>query len=793
MIEQLVHILFFSVDVPQSGISSESTMSAYRPRMSRDVGVFSTEMIQGPTQCGPTHSPFTQQPVPQQPGILLGESNIGVGTDTDHRSIGNEMPWQFAPLMAPSTNGPSLEPKSFASPYFVPQDISGAFQGLVPNTSLKSGFPGSSGAAFEGSNMTSSVLSTFHGLPHLQNTMPGPICLPPTQPTELTAYPSMVAVSNSVFAQQGLPRPPAQLVEMFSTVSQPKPLAPLPPHDSVRLASSTLHLDQQPIRFLAPPPVVPPPQPPLILTSGQPSNLPLTVGSPLVVMPQTPSIELQPVPVLPVPAQFMMEPRPVSVHTHQLSQPGLVTKQSPLELAPSFLPGQPLQRMLAPHVILQEAPIRPPSSVRMPSLVQTGELLLGQQPAISDTTPGQIRLPTMPKSLFDMECHPVGRQLLAPKLAPEFPPELQPTSEPQGGANLRLQDMSDHLSAQLHSELPGSCMLPNQPREMSQQSDRQFSISSKPLMAPGQILEALQGPPAPPQTCHLLGEPSRESLRIGMSPLRVTNLRSHELGRVPNVSLPPIEHDNLSVDVVRGRVEQRVPSLSGSTFSSGLPVPPQARLMAPSQIISSRLPDDRFQSEFQYRDFADEEESESLLEHQPISASMDRVRSSGHLPEFAFASKDISQQLTSDCSHVPSLLDENLLKMSSQSSSCWSDVHASVPTRRWKDRSGDGMMTVGELRAAFQQQAETFQQHGDVNRRRAFHHDEDSAPKFSYEPPRKLIKSAVDTASEAKDIPQASDSISDSPDDKDTVSSSLVAASAAVCEASTPVSSAELS
>lgn len=782
-----------SADIPRSGLSSESTSSSYHSQMPHDVGMFGMEFV-------PAQSQFICQAGPQQTSVLSRRTDIEVGTDIGHKAIGNEMPQQLAPWAVPSTNEPSRERMTSAdSSYFVQQNLSNTFPGSLPNVSLQSVFPISSGTVFGGSAATSSMHSSFLGLPRGQEmltTASGPMRLPQTQPTEqhlydqkefalgkLQTYPPVVSISDSVFTQ-GLPHQPAQLVDMFPS-AQPRALTLLSQSDPARLASSRLHLDQQPIRLFVPPPILPP-QPPLVLTSGQPSNLPVAVGAPLAVVQETPSVELQPVPMLPMPAHFMVEPPRMSMLQHQVPQPNLVTEQSAIRLQsspmtgliPSFLSDPPHQRGLTPHVILHEAPAGPPSVVPMPSLVQVGEMMLDQQRAVSDTAPGQIRLPVMPKSLF--ECHPVGRQLPAQTLAQEFP-EVHPTCDTQNNAELRLQGTSDQLSAPLRSEYPGSHMLPNRTREMMPQSDRQFGMSSKPLAAPGQMLEEFQRLPVP-QTRHLLGEPSRESLRSGMSPLRMSDPRSQELGKVPNIGLPVMEHDDLSSDVALGRLEQHGPSLSGSTFSSRLPAP--AVVMASSQSIGSRLPDDRFQSKFWHRDFADEEESDSLLDH-PV----DRVRSSSHFSEFAPSSMNVPyQRLTSNRTRVPSLLDENLLEMSSQSGSSNMNIHASLPTRRWNDRSGSEMRTVGELR-------ETLRQHDDVNRRRTFRHSstEDSAPWSSYEPHRKFMRFDDDAASEPKDLLHASDSKSDSHDDKDAASSSLDSASAPVSEASASVLTTELS
>jgi len=262
-------------------------------------------------------------------------------------------------------------------------------------------------------------------------------------------------------------------------------------------------------------------------------------------------------------------------------------------------------------------------------------------------------------------------------------------------------------------------------------------------------------------------------LRLGMSPIRISDTRSQELGRIPN-TLPVMEHDNISS---LGRSEQSGMPFSSSGFSSRLPAP--ASVMAPS-----RLSEDRFQAELQHREFTDHPESDLFTDY-PV----DRVRPLSHLTQFSSTSNEFSSQpLTSDRTRVRSLLDENLLEMS-QSGSSPMDMRASVPTRRWKDRSGSGgggMLTVGELKVALRQQ-------DDANRRRTFRHSsEDFTKRSSYEPPSKFVKSAEDEADESKDEPLASSSKCDSHDDKDIVSSSHNAASAtAVTEASSPNSCSE--
>ena len=284
------------------------------------------------------------------------------------------------------------------------------------------------------------------------STVPGPVHLPQTRPAlshdyyldaeeelaldEQQTCSSMVSVPNSGLTQ-GFPG------------AAPRPLTALSQDDQAHLVSSRFHVDQQPVRLLLPPPVFPP-RPPLILTSGHPSNLPIGVGAPLAVVQEAPAMELPPVPVLPVPTHFMFESPAMSVHMHQVPRPGLMTKQSPVKLQsssmvgliPPFLSNSPLQsRSAAPHVVLQEVANRPPAVVRMPSLAAAGEVLQGQQHAVSDMAPGQMRPPPVrPASLLDIECRPVARQPPAPTLVQDLP-EVHPTCEPQSTAtSLRLQD-----------------------------------------------------------------------------------------------------------------------------------------------------------------------------------------------------------------------------------------------------------------------------------------------------------------------------------------------------------------
>jgi len=794
-------MLFLSVGVAGSGILSASTLSASHSDMLRGVGMFRMERDTTLSLPQFMYQTGRQQQVSRDGDIAVGRH---IGTDVDYRSVANEVSQQLKPgtILSSSVTSRtgtvpdvlyeasgSLELVSFPdSSSVLQQNVSSAFQGLTSDVSLRSCLPGSSSVGFGGSSLTGGVQSTFLGLPRsfdMATTVAGLTCLPQMQPSaqqdaylyeqdkfalgKQQTYSPVVPVADCVLTQQGLPRQPAQLIEMFPH-ARPRPMTPLPQDDP---GSSRLLLDQQPVRLLLPHPVLRP-RPPLVFTSGQPSNFPIAVGAPLAVVQEAGPVEL-----VQMPAQFMMEPPAMSVQMHQVPRPGLVTEHSQpssvVDLIPSFLSDPPLHSKPTPRVILQEVRNRPPTVVRMPSLAPAREMLLSQQHAVSDTASGPVR-PPVP--------FPTGRQLSAPKLVQDLR-EVQPTCEPQNNANLRLQDTSDQLSAQLHSEYPGSHMLPGQNRERLQQSDRLFSMPSRPLMAPGQMLNALQRLPTP-QTSLLPREPSRESLRIGMSPLRVSDdLRSQELGRVANISLPAMEHDDVSS---LGRLEQRVSSFSSSTFSSRLPAP--AAVMASSQIVGSRLPDERFQSEFRYSDFSDQPATDLLL-NRPINAPANRIGPLSRLSQFAFTSEDISsQKLTYDRSRVPSLLDENLTNIS-QSGSSQMDVRSSQPKRRWKDRDAGEMFTVGDLKASIRQR-------DDVDRRRTFRHsstDEDSAPRSSYEPPNKLMKCAEDTASvrEPKDVPPASDSKFDCHNEKVTASSGLDAASMAVSEATYSNSSSELS
>ena len=769
----VLHVLLLGIH--GSGLSSADTSTSCHPDMLHGAGMF---LIDRAPSLPPSQFMYQTGPPPS----VSGGSGAEIGTDVGYRSTANKIPQQTPPWAAPSTSVPSLsvpdmsfktvglpEEVSFQN---LQQNVSGTFCRLMPDVSLQSQFPGSSDTGFDRSSVTSSVHSLFgvSRVGDMLSTVPGPVHLPHTQPAaqrDPYLYDEEGAFDRQLTCSLVVSVPNSGLTQGFPGAGN-IPLTALSHSDQAQLVSSRLHVDQQPVRLLLPPPVFPP-RPPLILTSGQPSNLPIGVGAPLAVMQEAPSMELPPVPVLPVPTHFMLEQ---PVHMHQVPRPGLMTEQSPVKLQsspvvgliPPFLSDPPLQTRSAPHVLLQEVPSRPPAVVRMPSLAPPGEVLQAQQRAVSDMAPGPMRPPpAMPASLLDIECHPVGRQPLAPTLVHDLP-EDQPTCEPQSDAtNLRLQDTADQISAQLRSEYPGSHMLPNPTREMLPQSDRPFAMPPRPLMAPGQMLGALQGLPAP-QMSHLPRHPTRESLRLGMSPIRVSDTRSQELSRIAN-TLPVMEHDNISS---LGRLEPSGVPFSSSSFSSRLPAP--SAVMA-----SSRLSEDRFHTELQHREFTDQPESDMFSDY-PV----DRVRPLSHLTQFSSTSNEFSSQpLTSDRTRVRSLLDENLLEMS-QSGSSPMDMRASVPTRRWKDRSGGGggMLTVGELKAALRQQ-------DNANRRRTFRHSsEDSTERSSYEPPSKFTKCADDVADEPKDVPLASNRKCDSHDDKDIVSSSHDAASAAVTEAS---------
>jgi len=836
-----------SMPLTVSNRSAASAFSYDMHHIARDSQLLSADQV----SVVPT---FSQ---PQHASMLSQHGDIEVGPEVTYKA---------------GASKPSTERRIFSdSPYVVPQST---FHGPLPSVSLQPGLPGHCGTSFGGPMAARSVHSAFVGLApshEMLPTMSRPMHFPQSQLTEqqkelceLQAYSSVALISDSVYTQQGLPRPPAPLVNVFPG-AQPQPVL----HgDPAPLGSSRLYLDQQPVRLFLPHP----PRPPIGLASGQPSSLPVAVRAPLNLVQESPAMEqLQPWPELaPVPTQFMMEPAHMPVPMHQVPHAGLATEQSAVqsspvvEVIPSFLPDPPLQRPLpsyqrplAPQLLLQQAPNRLPSMVHMPTPVQAGEIRLGPQHAVRDAPPGPIRLPLMPQSLVDSDHHSVvGQQLPAPQLAPEFPEvqpilqprnnvnltdqpsdqlsagflefpgsrmlpdrgaetwqpsdrqqvgissrplmapgqvlgsqhavpdaapgqirlplmpqslvdsdrhpigqqlpapqvasdfqEVQPILEPQSNVGLTAQP-SDQLSSDLHSsEYLGSRMLPDQGTETQQQSDRQqFGVSSRPLVAPGQVLEERQGPPVP-QSRQLLGEPSKEALLAGMKPLQVSDIRSEELGRVPDISQPVVEHDDCEY------LEQRGPLFSSCTFSSRLPAP--AVVMA----SSSQFPGGRFQPRFRHHDFADELESGSSLDH-PVSTSVDRIGPSGHLSEFAATSTSTSFQhfAPPERPHVPSLLDDNVLEMSS---------------RRWKDRSGSGeIMTVGQLR-------ESLRQHADMSRRRRFHHFSDDdvvLPESSYEPPNtKFMKYTVDdTDSESNNVPETSDNkSSDSDDDKDTESPSI--------------------
>lgn len=728
----------------------------------------------------------------QRPPSRHGDNEVALSvTDVSYMSVASEIHQLPVPWMVPSTSLPSVPgrdvsdktPRSLEqmslpnSSSFQQHNVTaGAFQGLMPNVSLQSGFPGSSVAVFEVSSGLNNVQSSFlpsvtrgHEMP---TTMAVPSHLPQMQPLahlntylydqeELAlgkqqSYQSLVSAPDSFIAQQVLPQEPVRL-----PCAQPRPLTPLVQDNPAYIPPSVLHLDQQPVGLLLPRPVLPLP-PPFLLTSGQPSNVPVAVRTPLAVVQETPTIELQPVPVLPMPTQFTMDPPSVPV-----PRPNLMSEQSAVKLHPSpmmgllppFLSNPPVDSRSAPHIILPDVPTRPPAVVQMPSLAPAVELPVFRQRAVADTTAGQIRLPVMPKSLLDIECHPVGRHLLTSKLVQEHH-DVEPTHEPQNDADLRLRDTSDQLSAQLGLDYPGSNMMP---RNIQPHSERLFSSPSKPLMAPGQMLEALQRFPAP-LLSRMPVEPSRESLRIGMKPIRVSGVRSQELGRVPNVTLPEMEYNDLSVD-------KSLPQehYAGSSFSSWLPAP--SVVMASSQIIGSRLPTNRFQSGFRYHESPDDQHAGN--------ASLDSIGPSSHLVHFASASDDVPlHQMSFNRQRVPSILQENLLNLSHSSSS------GPMQTRWQKDRNGSGILTtVGELKAAFQQR-------DDISRRRLFEQqssvDEEYALRSHFEPACKFMKCDDDIADEPKDVPQQSVStcVTSTRDSHDVMSSSIDATSVTVTDAS---------
>jgi len=769
------------------------TSSVCPPVMSQGVGIFSIQHDAG---------------LPPQPQLTYQ-----AGPQLRITSKASEIYPQPVPWMVPSscvppvsihnmstkTAGPTEQMSFLESSSFPQHTISSTFHGLIPDVSSQSGFPGSSVAVFEGgSAVLTSVQPAFLGLPRSRD-VPGPPQLQPTarhddylRDQEEFALgkqqlyrPAVLSAPNSLLTQQAALRPPAHLVEVLPA-AQPRTLVPLPQDDPTCLASIPLPLDQQPVRLLLPP-VMPPRPPSLLLTSGQPSNVPTAVAAPLSVVQETPSVALQP--VLPMPAQFRMDHPPVSMHMHEVSRPGLETEQSPIKLLPPFQSDLPVHGRPPLNMMLQEMPNRPPVVGRMLSLGPAGEMPIGQQSAVLDVAPRMIRphlMPKSPKPLLGMELHQF--RLLPP--APEFVqelPEVQAECEPQSDSEFGLHGTSDQLSIQLHSEYPRSSMLPNQAREMQQQSDRHVGLPVKPLMAPGQVLEALQRLPAP-ETRQLLGQPPRNLLQTDLSPMRAMELRPPEFGGVPRMTFPIMESNELPTDE---HLEQHGASFSGSTFSSRLPTP--AAVMASPQIIgSSSLPNDRFQSDFGYCDIDDRQESDSsLLDPHGSASLMDRIGPLSHVA--SASSKNVSSvQPLSERMRVPSLLDENLLALSR--SSCFGLMHrrAPVPTRQRTGRSGGGLLSAGDLKAIVRPR-------GDWSRRRTFHQfsgaDEDCAP-VSYEPPTKLVRSDEDTAAEPEDVPAESTAECDGNDDGDkvTVSSSIdTESTAAVTEPSGSFSTAELS
>ena len=779
--------MFLCVVVPETGVVI--TSSVCPPVMSQGVGMFGLQR----GAALPSQSRFTYQAGPRL-HTTAGANEV----------YPQPVPWMVPNSCVPSvsihdmpnkTAGPTERVSFMDSPSFPRHSMSSTFQGLLPNVTLQSSFPGSSVAVFEGeSTVVTSVQSAFVGLPcsrDMPSTMMGPFLQLQPQAQhdnylrdqeefslgKQQLFPSVLSAPNSLLTQQAVFRPPAHLVEVLPA-AQPRALAPLPCNDPASLASIPLPLDQQPVRLLLPSPVMPPRPPSLLLTSGQPSNMPIAVASPLAVVQETPSVALQSMPVLPLPPQFRMENPPMSVHMHEMPRPGLMTEQSPIKLLTPFQSDPPVHGRPMLNVMLQEVPVRPPAVGQMPSLADAGEMPVGQQSAVLDAAPVMIRpllMPKSPKPLLGIEHH----QVRWPPQAPEFvqeQPKLQPVCEPQNESDVGLHDTLNEPSAELHSEYRESSMLRNQAREMLQQCDRRFSIPVKPLMAPGQVLEALQRMPI---------RPSRDLLQTDLSPMRATELRPPEFGRVPRMTLPVMEPNDLLTDE---HLEQHdASSFSGSAFSSRLPAPAVVR--ASSQIIgSSRLPDDRFQSEFQNRDFENQQESDSsLLDHHGNESSVDRV---GPLSHVASTSENSSSlQPSPDRTCVPSLLDEKLLKLSQ--STFLGGIHRQAPMsmRRWNDWSGGGMLAVDDLKAAVRPP-------GDWNRRRTFHQfsgaDEDSSLKSpSYEPSSKLVRTDEDVAAEPEDVPTDSTTKCDGNDDDDKVTVS--AASVAITEPSSSGSAAELS
>lgn len=689
---------------------------------------------------------------------LSTDSDNQVGTDLSFKSKANQISWLGLSAGVPSMSVPdiscevsvSLEPASFPDSPSVPQrSVLSTFQGSMPDVSLHSWFPGTSGAVFDrfsGPSSVQSVRGILRSSCDMPMTVPGQPHLPPMQPAvqrEAYLYDSTELVSNQQQAYSSIVSVPnAGLAHHGFLHAEPRPITPLSQNDPVYLASTPrLLVDQQPVQLLVPP------RPPLILTSGQPAPLPIAVGAPLAVVQESASVELPRMPMMPLPPQFLMEPAAMPL---PVRQPGLMTEQSPVKLPPAtlvslmprFMSDSSLQTRPTPHIVLQEVPrpSRPPAVVQTP----TGEMMLSRQCAISDMAPGQLLPPpVMPTPLLDIQFGPDGRQLPVPKLIHEMP-IVQPAGEQQSNANLRLQDTSDQLCC----HYPESRMLTNDTRGMlpAEMCDRHFEIQSSPFVAPGQRLEPLQGLSTAPIS-HLQREPRREMLRTDASPNPASDLHSQELSRSPNINVPVMDHDDFSS---HGHVEHHGASFSGSGFSSRLPAP--SAVMAPSHICS-RSSEGTFQSEYGYRDFTDLTETD-FSDH-PSGGSLDRLGP----PQFAATSKDVySLQQRPGCTPVRSLLDDDLFDTSPSGSSL-TVVRAS---RRWKDwGSGSSveMLTVGELKAALRERDE-------MNQRRMFHrHGKDTAA-WSDEPPRKFSKYTQDTGSELREA-------SDSQNDRDIATSDI--------------------
>ena len=753
-------------------------MIATSPAVSRGAGTFGMPC----DTALPPKSQLIYQSGPQlRPIPKDGDAETGqhMRTDLGYRSVASEMcpqpvSWMNQGSCVPSASAQNmfdempLERMPFVDFSSLPRH--GTFPGLMPNVSVQSGFLGSSVEGGSGI-LTGVQQPAFLGLPcNVPTTMAAPSCHPQLQaPPQHDAYlcdteelalgmqPSVVPAPTSLPTQQAIFQPPMHPAQMPSMGLNPPPLR----DDPACIGSLQLPADLQPVRLLLPPPTMPSRPPPLLMTSGQPSNLSIAVAPPLAVGQETPSTELRPMPVFPAPAQFMMEHPQLSVHMHEVPRPGLMTEESPVKLQsssmiglmPPFQSDASVRSRLDLNVVLQD---RPPVMGRMPSLGPVGEVPGRQQNAILDSAPaGMIRpprlMPNFPQPLMDILCRPIGQLLSAPELVPEMPE----VCERQKDADLRLPDTSD--------QYPGAGILPDQPSEMPHESDRRFGVPAKPLMAPGQMLEALQRLPAP-ETQLLPGPPSHD-----LSPMRAPELGSPEFGGVLHMTLPVLEHNDLPTD---GHLEQRSSSFFSSTFSSRLPAP--AVVMASTEVIGSRLPEDQFPSEFRHHNFDNWQESDLSLEQRGGNASMDRVGPFSHI---ASVSGNLSStQPSFEHTRVPSLLDTKLLQLSQSS-----HLDQSTGPRWWKD-----------LKA-------TMRQRTDWNRRRTFHrfNDTDEVEDFasSYEPPSKLLRSDGSIAAETEDVPPESASECDrgGNDDTVTVSSTIDAAPTAVTEPSSSCSSTELS